>query len=177
MEAFHGLYSILFVIQWLFGLDFSSRIFRPVNKTPFCVFYNLYVYHTSSMCILQSLCVFYTLYVYSLISMCIMCILQSLGVFYNPFVYSIISMCILQSLCVFYNLFVYSKISLCILRSLWCHRGSDLPVEPVVGVAGVRVRIVAAEVVACPRVLNDQKEKYILLGWQFTLAFLTENAV
>ena len=93
------------------------------------------------------------------------------------FVYSIISMCILQSLCVFYNLFVYSKISLCILRSLWCHRGSDLPVEPVVGVAGVRVRIVAAEVVACPRVLNVQKEKYTLLGWQFTIAFLTENAV
>ena len=41
---------------------------------------------------------------------------------------------------------------------------SSSPVEPVVGVAGVRVRIVAAEVVACPRVLNVQKEKYTLLG-------------
>ena len=168
---------------WIFRLGFFGQSIKPlfVYSTismciiqALCVFYNLYVYSIIPLCILHSLCIFFNLYMYHTSSMCI---LQSPCVFYNPFVYSIISMCILQSLCVFYNLFVYSKISLCILRSLWCHRGSDLPVEPVVGVAGVRVRIVAAEVVACPRVLNVQKEKYTLLGWQFTIAFLTENAV
>ena len=61
-----------------------------------CVYYNLYVYTTITMCIPQSLCFYYNIYVYTTIS-----------------VYTTITMCILQSLCLYYNLYGYSSLNHC----------------------------------------------------------------
>ena len=56
-----------------------------------------------------SLCLYYNLYVYTTISMSI---LQSLCKCCNLYVYTTISMSILQSLCLYYNLYVYTTISM-----------------------------------------------------------------
>ena len=67
-----------------------------------CLYYNLYVYTTISMSILQSLCKCCNLYVYTTISMSI---LQSLCLYYNLYVYTTISVSI-------QNLYVYTTISM-----------------------------------------------------------------